>query len=358
MSKKPSMIFYINSKNIENNFKEVSKFGNVFYPLKTNSNAEIIKILKSLITSNGGFLLSSLCHFYALKKQKISPEKMAFINVCAEQKTLKKLYQNGVRFFAFDNFECLEKFANYADKKTTKICVRISVCDVFDCEFSHLGANLTQATKMLKFLKNNGFLYGISFYLHKKLKFLNNSLQIMLDYILNNFKDYGIKFINIGGIFENTVGFFDKILDIKKQLEIAEINIEPGTKLLDGCVDLSSQILTKKRQDFGISLVVKNGIYSGFFDSVLYGKKYDVFLDFDGELVELKKCKNKGCLCVKIFGPTADSDDFVGDYYIDENFADKVLSANYILVKNCGAYFEELFCAYCQDNQKKYIITK
>ena len=358
MNKKPSMIFCINSKNIEKNFEEVSKFGNVFYPLKTNSNAEIIKILKPLTNLNGGFLLSNLGHFYALKKQKISPQKMAFINVCAEEKTLKKLYQNGVRFFAFDNFNSLENFSKYADKKTTKICVRISVCDVFDCDFSHLGANLEQATKMLEFLKNSGFLYGISFYLHKKLKFLNNSVQIMLDYILNNFKNFDIKFINIGGIFENTVGIFEKISDIKKQYKEIEINIEPGTKLLENSVDLYSQILAKKRRDFGYSLVLKNGIYSGFFDSVLYGKKYDMFLCCGGELIKLCTHKNKGFLCVKIFGPTADSDDFVGDYYIDNKFAEQLAIADYILVKNCGAYFEELFVDYCQDNQKKYIITK
>ena len=63
-------------------------------------------------------------------------------------------------------------------------------------------------------------------------------------------------------------------------------------------------------------------------------------------------------LCVKIFGASSDSDDFVGDYYLDQNLIQKLEDADYILIKNCGAYFEELFVDYCQDNQKKYIITK
>ena len=92
--------------------------------------------------------------------------------------------------------------------------------------------------------------------------------------------------------------------------------------------------------------------------TIMYGKKYDMFLCCGGELIKLFTHKNKGFLCVKIFGATADSDDFVGDYYIDNKFAEQLEIADYILVKNCGAYFEELFVDYCQDNQKKYIITK
>ena len=358
MNKKPDMQFCISEKTLVENFEKISKFGNVYYPLKTNSNPQILKLIKPLVCEkSGGFLISSIKHFSVLKKLGVNEQKMAFINVCSDAKTIKKLYQKNVRFFVFDDMSELEKFAKYADKKTAKVCVRISVCEVFDCDFSHLGASLKIAIQMLNFLKNNGFLYGISFYLHKKLKFLDNSIQIMLDYISKNFMDYKIKFLNIGGIFENTNGVLSKLAEIKTQLNIDEINLEPGTKLVENCVDLYSKILRVRYIKNNICLIVKNGIYSGFFDSVLYGKKFDVFLA-NGQMIPLQKCKSKDMVSVKIFGPTSDSDDFVGEYYLQKSDVEKIMSCDYILIKNCGAYFEELFVDYCQDNSKQYIITK
>lgn len=358
MNKKPDMQFCISEKTLAENFEKMSNLGNVYYPLKTNSNPQILKLIKPLVCEkSGGFLISSFRHFSVLKKLGVNEQKMAFINVCADEKTVKKLYQKNIRFFVFDDMSELEKFASYADKTTSKVCVRISVCDAFDCDFSHLGASLEMATKMLDFLKNNGFLYGISFYLHKKLKFLDNSIQIMLDYISKNFMGYDIKFLNIGGIFENTNGILNKFVEIKKQLCIDEINLEPGTKLVENCVDLYSKILRVKRLKNSICLVVKNGIYSGFFDSVLYGKKFDIFLA-NSQMTPLKKNKTNGDICVKIFGATSDSDDFVGEYYLQKSDAEKLTTCDYIYIKNCGAYFEELFVDYCQDNSKQYIITK
>ena len=357
MSKKPDTKFCISEKIIANNFEKISQFGNVYYPLKTNSNKQILQIIKPLVSQSGGFLLSSLKHFYTLKKLDIDTQKMAFINVCADEKTVKKLYQKNVRFFVFDNMQELEKFTKYADKQTTKICIRISVCDAFDCDFSHLGANLQLAQKMLEFLKNNGFLYGISFYLHKKLKFLDNSIQIMLDYIAKNFAGFDIKFLNIGGIFENTNGLLEQINKIKTKLDLDEINLEPGTRLLENAVCLYSKILRKKHLENCVCLIIKNGIYSGFFDSVLYGKKFDLALACES-VFDLEKTKTKNSVPVKIFGSSCDSDDYVGEYYLNKTNVEKIKNCDYVLVKNCGAYFEELFVDYCQDNQKQYVIIK
>ena len=66
--------------------------------------------------------------------------------------------------------------------------------------------------------------------------------------------------------------------------------------------------MAKKQQSFGTCLVVKNGIYSGFFDSVLYGKKFDIFLVCNGEVIKLCKHKKSEMFCVKIFGASSDSE--------------------------------------------------
>jgi len=65
------LYFYLNKNKLIENFNNYSRLGNVYYPLKTNSNEMIIKTLSPLITKaeNGGFLISSITHFETLSKE-------------------------------------------------------------------------------------------------------------------------------------------------------------------------------------------------------------------------------------------------------------------------------------------------
>lgn len=51
----------------------------------------------------------------------ISPKKMCYINVLSGDRTIKYLYDKGVKFFVFDNFKSLENFNNYVNLSECKI---------------------------------------------------------------------------------------------------------------------------------------------------------------------------------------------------------------------------------------------
>ena len=107
--------FYFNKNKLIENYNKFSKDGDIYYPLKTNSNENLIKALSTLLNNaNNGYLISSLYHFELLKKLGISASRMCFINVLAEKETIRYLYDNGVRFFTFDCLKSLEEFVEYA----------------------------------------------------------------------------------------------------------------------------------------------------------------------------------------------------------------------------------------------------
>ena len=178
--------------------------GDVYYPLKTNSNGDVIKTLHSLMKKEeNGFLISSMYHFETLQRENINPLKMCFINVLAEDDTVKYLYNNGVRFFTFDNLNSVIKFSKYADLSKVKIAIRLSTTQVFNDKFTHLGGNLEECKEMLEFLRNKCNDYGISFYIQNNLKTEDGALEKVLEYIQENYNDLGINFVSIGGLNES-----------------------------------------------------------------------------------------------------------------------------------------------------------
>lgn len=128
-----NIYFYFNKSKLIENFNNFSVLGDVYYPLKTNSNGDVIKTLHSLMKKEeNGFLISSIYHFETLQRENINPLKMCFINVLAEDDTVKYLYNNGVRFFTFDNLNSVINFSKYADLSKVKIAIRLSTTQVFN----------------------------------------------------------------------------------------------------------------------------------------------------------------------------------------------------------------------------------
>ena len=215
------LYFYITKNTINKNFKGFSEFGNVYYPLKSNSNIKILKILKPLLNKNdNGFLISYITHYKLLRKIGVSPKKMCYINVLAEDETIEYLYKHGIRFFHFDNMNSLGKYLEYADLKKSKIAIRLSPTSVFESNLTHLGANTKECKNMLEYLKNKECNYGISFYLNEKVK---DDLDEMLEYIIQNFKGEELSFISIGGVKSYKEINYKKVEQVKKQLNINQI---------------------------------------------------------------------------------------------------------------------------------------
>lgn len=352
--------FYFNKNKLIENYNKFSKDGDIYYPLKTNSNENLIKALSTLLNNaNNGYLISSLYHFELLKKLGINLNKMCFINVLAEKETIRYLYDNGVRFFTFDCLKSLEEFVEYANLREVKIAIRLSTMQIYKDKFTHLGAELEETLRMIEFLKRNGSSnYGISFYIQKNIKTENNVFKNILQYIQEKYSDLNLKFVSIGGI--NTE-INSKVLDeLKTKLKIEQIILEIGRYLVEDTIELETRIIRNKMIGNTKTIVIKNGIYSGFFDILLYNKRFQLYLKTENnEEIKFEYEKSQTAdYEVYICGGSSDSGDKIGIMYIDSAYKDELITGGKIIIKNVGAYFEEFFMPYSKDLRKVYIDKK
>ena len=348
------LYFYLNKNNLIENFNNYNRLGNVYYPLKTNSNEIIIKELKSLDNSN--FLISSIYHFELLKKLDVNTCKIGCMNVCLENETVKYLYNSGVRFFTFDNYSSLVEFSKYANLKNVKILIRLSTTEIFSNKFTHLGANLKETLKMISYLEDKSNQYGISFYIQKDLKSEEKIINKIFNYIKENLSDLGVSFVNIGGVEENIADYENILQNFKEEFKIDNINLEIGRYLVEDTISMKTRIIREKLVNNTKTIIMKNGIYSGFFDLILYNRKFDIYLLVKNKEIKLNYEKESPedyefVLC----GGAGDSADKIGLMYINSEYKDYLQVGAELCIKNVGAYFEEFFMKYSSDLEKIFI---
>lgn len=348
--------FNVDYNNIKKRYYEFSDIGEVYYPLKTNSNITLLKFfIKIFDKNNGGFLISHLSHFNKLKKLGVSPKNMCLINVLAEDAFVKDMYKKGVRYFTFDNVNSLNKFLKYAALSKVRISVRLSISEAFK-EFSHLGGNLEECKQMLKLLneeKCNEF--GLSFYLQKEVVIKENSLDIMLDYIISNFNGYHLDFVNIGGSRRPSEINLNKLEEMKNKFNINKIILEPGRFLAGEFIDMETRIIKVKKVLDKNVIIIKNGIYSGLLDTLLYNKKFDIRLKAGSEEIKLNNERVKeDDYEIFLCGASSDSGDRLGKYFINSKYIEKLNKDNKLIIKFAGAYVEEFFMPLGGDLKIKY----
>ncbi len=340
--------FIFNEPKLIDNLRGYNKLGIVYYPVKANSNKVVLKSLNKLFDrSQNGFLISNLSHYKTLRKIGISPKKMCLINVLTTKDSLKFFYKKGIRFFAFDDLESLMNFSMYADLKKVKISIRLNIVEVFDNIVVHMGARLNECIKMINFLKNKCDNIGISFYLQSKVKYVDGSLERILDYIEENFSGYDISFISMAGLKGYNYINQNVLLDIKKKMNLKEIILEPGNNLIGDTIDLVTSIIRYRKINKNNLIVLKNGLYSGFLDASLYNKKFDLYLKTTEGLVKFNSYKKDvNDVEIIIFGGSSDSEDIIGKYYLPKIHVNENIENKDVMVKNIGAYFQNFFMEY------------
>lgn len=354
-----NIYFYFNKDKLIQNFNDFRELGNIYYPLKTNSNEVIIKTLQPLIEKeNNGYLISSISHFEILKSVNINPLEMCFINVLAENNTVKYLYDNGVRFFTFDNLDSVIEFSKYADLSKVKIAIRLSTTQVFNDKFTHLGADLEECLKIFTFLRDNKCNdYGISFYIQINLKTEDNVLEKILKYIQENYNNLKINFISIGGIKQSKEISKELLENLKNELQIRQVILEVGRYLVEDTIEMETRIIREKTINSMKTVIIKNGIYSGFFDILLYNKKFPIYLKSkNGREIKVEYEKSEESdyeffMC----GGSSDSGDKIGLMYINSKYKNELKTGAKFIVKDVGAYFEEFFMPYSNDLKKVFI---
>lgn len=348
--------FYLREEILKSNYDKFSKIGQIYYPLKTNSNEVVLKkLIEFYKGTNNGFLITTISHYKKLINLGVTPDKMCLVNVVAEDEIVEYLYNHGVRYFTFDNINSLKKFLVYANPNEIKLSIRLNIVEVFNV-YSHLGAKTNECYQMLDLLKSfNINNVGISFYLQKETLPEENVLNTMLDYIKNKFSNYKLEFLNIGGALKPENIDINKLEEVRKSLSARYIIVEPGRYLV-GNAGYMETVITKKQLEN--TFIIRNGIYSGLVDCLLYKKKFELYLNVDSSLIKLNYEPFPDSKEIIICGASCDSGDRIGKFYVPSNIYDKVQVGSKIIVNNALAYVEEFFMPLGGDLKKEYHIIK
>jgi len=348
--------FYLDKKKLELNYNKFSKIGKIYYPLKTNSNKIILnELIKLYGKSDNGFLITHISHYYKLRRLGVSPKKMCMVNVITSDENIKFFYNRGVRYFTFDNISSLERFVKYADLNKTRIAIRLNIIEVFNI-FSHLGAKTNECKQMLELLKKKKANdYGISFYLQKETLPGKNVLNRMLDYIVENFKNFDMTFLNVGGAIKPEKIDNYILNEIKQKMNLQYIIIEPGRYLVGNSGYMETTIIKKKADNV---FIIQNGIYSGLLDALLYNKRFELFVKINKEVVKLESKPFQNSKEIIICGASSDSGDRIGKFYIEEKCYNELEIGTNIIVNNALAYVEEFFMPLGGDLKIKYNIIE
>ena len=125
--------FYLNEDILKLNYEKFSKIGQVYYPLKVNSNETILReLIKLYDGSNNGFLVTHISHYDKLIRLGVTPDKMCLVNVIADNDIVKYLYDKGVRYFTFDDVDYLKYFLSYANPNEVKISINTACLVLID----------------------------------------------------------------------------------------------------------------------------------------------------------------------------------------------------------------------------------
>ena len=316
-------------------FKDLIKKYNLYYTVKANSNIENIKILEKKYNNNLNYAISCIEHFKILEKLNINPQKICLINIFLPLSSYEYLYLKGVRFFVFDDYLLMKNFLKNKNDSSLKISIRVSLTSIFNDEnIRDLGTTIKDSSKMIKYLKENNIQYGISIYFPDYYK--NRQCEIC-----KCLKDE-YNFISLGGIRD-----FKILENIEKRVD--SINLEVGELLVNTLCNKKTKIIRIKDFNNKKLVVIDESIYFGLLDKYIKYKIFDIYLSAKYKLYT-KKIKDG--LKIYLYGNSGNVDDYIGEFYIEKSAKQDLCVGNCILIKNTGAYCDELITKYGQDLRK------
>lgn len=310
------------------------KNSKVFYAVKANPDAEVLRFLDSLGT---GFEIASEGELQILASLGVEPERIITSNPVKTFKFLEYAVDYGVNYFAYDSMVEVEKLAKYAPG--CNVYVRLSVPNE-GSEWplsKKFGVELDAASELLVYAKEKGLNpVGITFHVGSQCNNVynwNTAVDKAKD-LWENAEQNGIKLkmLNIGGGYP--IRYTKNVVDVEtiekkvnkviyqKFPEDIDIFIEPGRAVVGDAGIFVSTVIGKAMRGDENWLYIDVGVFNGLMESV-GGIKYTYVV---GSRNEPK--------IWTISGPSCDSFDVIDrDVELPEPEV-----GNRILILSSGAY--------------------
>ncbi len=310
--------------------REELPFTTVYYAVKANPHEEVIRVLRDL---GSNFDVATRYELDELLRiGGISPDRMSYGNTIKKEKDIAYFYEKGVRIFATDSIDDLEKISRAAPG--SKVFFRLlTECAGADWPLSKkFGCQPDMARKLILKAKELGLEpYGISFHPGSQQRNIEQwKISLTEVAALWNWarEKAGVEFkmINMGGGFpadyvEPTPALERYAAGIKSFLEGAfgsqwpeKIIIEPGRSMSGDSGVIVSEIVNiskKTESDTRDWVYLDIGKFGGLIETLDESIKYPIYFQGKGKKQP-----------VILAGPTCDSADILYEknvYYMPES---------------------------------------
>ncbi len=331
---------------VEENYKKLkSGLGNahIHYAVKANPQKEIINRLNELG-----------CRFDAASAEEIriclnagaQPEHISFGNTVKRPADLEYAYAQGIKLYAADAEEELDKIAKYAPNSEVFIRLLVTNSQAEWPLSRKFGCGQSKAIPLMEYAKNVGLKpIGISFHVGSQTRHpemwddtLTYASEVWRDAVS---KGFDMRLLNIGGGFPAFYGvpiteseaYCQLLTDMIYQNfgDVQYIMAEPGRGMVGNVGMISANVLlvsTKNEGDEVRWVYLDIGKFSGLAETAEEAIKYQ-FVTPD--------CHSNDTMFCILAGPTCDSADVL--YETNKvKFPTDLKSGDRIFIKNCGAY--------------------
>lgn len=330
---------------IEHNFrffKRTMKLGDnsVFYAVKANNNASVIK---TLVTLGAGFEIASTGELSVLKQLQIPPERVIFSNPVKIPSHIEEAAKYGINTFAYDTEHELHKIKQYAPGSSVILRTAITNKGADWPLTGKFGTIKEQIIPLLQAARKYGLtVTGIAFHIGWNNPDID-TWRFAVEQITEICKlcsQNGIRLqtVNMGGGFPaHNVDQYDLFTEITKAVEPyllyikknMGINViaEPGSFIVANAGIMLVRIYDIVHRHDNDWIFVDSGINQGFY--WIYCKmKYNIIYPYPDSA-------KQACKQFTITGPTCDSHDIFAENVL---LPETVSRGNYLLIYPAGAY--------------------
>ncbi len=290
----------------------------IFYAVKANPAPELLRLV---LERGGCFDVASPNEIDACFAVGARADQISFGNTIKKRADIQRAYDQGVRLFAFDSEQELDKLTSVAPDAT--IFCRV-LCDGSGADWPlsrKFGCEPSEAARLLLLAASRGFSVGASFHVGSQQRDVNawdGALEIV-GFLARTLADAGhrLDLVNIGGGFPGRyqdemppVSAYGDAIDeaIRRHLTpthgdtLPRVLAEPGRYLVaDAGVLETEVVLVARKHEFDAKrwVYLDCGKFGGLAETMDEAIRYRLITPHDGAL----------CGPVVIAGPTCDSAD-------------------------------------------------
>ncbi|MFG1425332.1 type III PLP-dependent enzyme [Roseixanthobacter glucoisosaccharinicivorans] len=315
----------------------------VFYAVKANPDAAILAALAEL---GSCFDCASVGEIDMVMAAGAGAERISFGNTIKKERDIERAHKLGVRLFAVDSYEEVEKIARVAPN--AKVFCRI-LCDGAGAEWPlsrKFGCEPEMAADVLEHAHRLGLTaYGVSFHVGSQQKNVNAWDQALAS-AAGIFRECAVRgislsMVNLGGGFPTkylqdvpaAAAYGEAIFDsLRKHFgnEIPQTIMEPGRGMVGnaGLIETEVVLISKKAENDTLRWVYLDiGKFGGLAETMDEAIRYPLRTPRDGD---------DTAACV-LAGPTCDSADVLYEK-TPVHLPVSLAIGDKILIEACGAY--------------------